>query len=318
MWFYGEQFEKKIPLGDWQYVMLRGIDFYDWMRSHFARRRAVDLLQAEVLRIEDDPVAPRVITPQATYLAKWVFDSRVLPGSIRVDRSRYHFLQQHFLGWEVETERDTFDSQAFTMFDFRTPQQGVMRFMYVLPFTARRALVEYTLFSESLLQQSEYETALREYLSSVLGIERYRVVDVEQNRIPMTDYFFPRRLGERVWAIGTLGGMVKPSSGYAFWRIWQDARQMAESLRRYGDPTHVRTAPRRYRWFDRVMLNVMYRQGHQTKQAFTALFRNNPPQRIFRFLNEANPWWQDILLLATLPLPPFLSAFVRTQVLRKT
>ncbi|NPV87601.1 MAG: Lycopene cyclase [Anaerolineae bacterium] len=318
MWFYGEGFEKKIPLGDWQYVMLRGIDFYDWMRAHFARCGGVDFVQAEVVRIEDDPLQPRVHTRDGNvYAAKWVFDSRVLPGSVQVDRKRYHLLQQHFLGWEVETEKQAFDAEALTLFDFRTPQHGVMRFMYVLPFSPQRALVEYTLFSENLLPQSEYETALKEYLASVVGVERYRVLDVEQNRIPMTDYPFPRRLGERVWAIGTLGGRVKPSSGYAFWRIWQDARQMADSLRRYGDPTHVHLSPRRYRWFDQVMLNVMYRQGHQTKRAFTALFRNNPPQRIFGFLNEANPWWEDILVLASLPLPPFLGAFLRTQILRK-
>jgi lycopene beta-cyclase len=40
-----------------------------------------------------------------------------------------------------------------------------MRFIYILPFSERRAMVEYTLFSADLLTRAEYEQALRDYLS---------------------------------------------------------------------------------------------------------------------------------------------------------
>ena len=36
-----------------------------------------------------------------------------------------------------------------------------MRFFYMLPFTERRALVEYTLFSAALLNREEYECAMK-------------------------------------------------------------------------------------------------------------------------------------------------------------
>jgi len=317
MWFFGENFESKIPLGKWRYVMIRGIDFYNWMRDQLGKTGKVDFIQAEVVRIEDDAENPMVITKDETYTANWVFDSRVLPGSIQIDRNRYHYLHQHFLGWEIETEKDVFDPDALTLFDFRTPQHGVMRFMYILPHSARRALVEYTLFSADLLSQEAYEHALREYLVNVLMVPEYRILDVEQNRIPMTDYPFPRRLGKRIWAIGTLGGRVKPSSGYAFWRIWKDAIAVAATVKQYNDPSRISLSPDRYAWFDQVMLNVMYRQGAITKKVFTWLFKNNPPERIFRFLNEENPLFEDVRVLLSLPIPPFIRSFWRTQIRKK-
>lgn len=317
LWFFGENFESKIPLGRWRYVMIRGIDFYNWMREQLGKTGRVDFVQAEVLRIVDDVERPIVETKDDAYTAGWVFDSRVLPGSIQIDRSRYHYLHQHFLGWEIETATDIFDPDALTLFDFRTPQKGVMRFMYILPHSARRALVEYTLFSADLLSQEEYEQALREYLADVLKVSDYHIQDVEQNRIPMTDYPFQRRLGKRIWAVGTLGGRVKPSSGYAFWRIWNDAIAVADSIRLYKDPARIPLTPARYAWFDQVMLNVMYRQGHLTRKAFTWLFKNNPPDRIFKFLNEDNPLFEDIKVLLSLPILPFFKSFWRTQIQRK-
>ena len=62
----------------------------------------------------------------------------------------YHHLNQHFRGWEIETDRPVFNPQLPTLFDFRTPQDGHMRFVYTLPFAENRALIEYTLFSAHL------------------------------------------------------------------------------------------------------------------------------------------------------------------------
>jgi hypothetical protein len=74
---------------------------------------------------------------------KWVFDSRFRLSRLQPDPARYHNLRQHFKGWEIETSNEAFNPQAATFLDFRTPQQGEMRFFYVLPFSERRALVEY-------------------------------------------------------------------------------------------------------------------------------------------------------------------------------
>lgn len=45
-----------------------------------------------------------------------------------------------------------------------------MRFFYVIPTSASEALVEYTLFSERLLELRQYEDALRSYIGDVLKV----------------------------------------------------------------------------------------------------------------------------------------------------
>ena len=156
---------------------------------------------------------------------------------------------------------------------------------------------------------------LKGYLEHTLAVGPYRILEEESGIIPMTDLPFPRRLGKRIMAIGTLGGRVKPSTGYAFARIQKDSEAIVASLVKKGHPFDVPTRPARYRWFDRTMLQVMYRRGNAMGDIFTQMFRRNSIQRIFRFLNEENTWAEDIRLLASLPVWPFLQAFLKVNLL---
>jgi lycopene beta-cyclase len=221
------------------------------------------------------------------------------------------------LGWEIETEQDTFDPGIATLFDFRTPQKETMRFMYILPFSPRRALVEYTLFSANLLDAAEYEHELRSYIQSVQKVTEYRVEAVERGIIPMSDQPFPRRAGKRILNIGTKGGRVKPSTGYSFLRSQRDTEAIVASLINSGHPFNIPKDSRVHFYLDSIMLNLMYRKGGRMKSIFTALFKNNPIQRLFRFLDEETGPVELLQVLLSVPPWPFLQAWFRLKVLRK-
>ncbi len=313
--FIGQGFDRRLDLGEFRYKMIRGIDFYEHTRRILANFPNVHFLQGQIERIDENSDEATVSIEGQSYTADWVFDSRILPGSISIDRSRYHDLKQHFLGYQVETEAPAFDPCTPTLFDFRIQPHGDMRFFYILPFSEREALVEFTLFSAKLLSEEEYRTELEGYLEHTLAVGPYRILEKESGIIPMTDRPFPRRLGKRIMAIGTLGGRVKPSTGYAFARIQKDSDAIVASLNKNGHPFDVQGGPARYRWFDRTMLQVMYRRGDEMGDYFTQLFRNNSIQRIFRFLNEENTWTEDVRLLSSLPIWPFLQAFLKVNLL---
>ena len=133
----------------------------------------------------------------------------------------------------------------------------------------------------------------------------------------MTDRPFNRRAGQHILAIGTKGGLVKPSSGYAFLRMQKDAAAIVNSLLTHGHPFDVPRSPWRYRLFDSIMLQVMYRQGHLMDRIFTNLFRNNSIHHIFRFLDETASFPENLRLLASLPPTPFIKALIRLKLLRK-
>ncbi len=203
----------------YRYRMIWGIDFYRSVSAELKTRSNVNFYFGEIGSIRDGVDFAEVELQDQIFRGRWVFNSLFRPGEFIPQPGRYTYLKQHFLGWEVEADRDVFDPSAFTMFDFRIPQQGAMRFFYVLPTTTRNALVEYTLFSGKVLEEEEYRSGLRDYLRDVLKVEQYRIAATEFGIIPMTDFPFPRRLGKRVLAIGTRGGRVKPSTGFAFRRI---------------------------------------------------------------------------------------------------
>jgi lycopene beta-cyclase len=230
---------------------------------------------------------------------------------------RYHHLNQHFRGWEIETDRPVFNPQLPTLFDFRTQQQGHMRFVYTLPFAENRALIEYTLFSSQLLTPDEYDAGLRTYIEDVLGIEQYAINHIEAGVIPMTDHPFPRRLGQRVMSIGTKGGRVKPSTGYAFLRIQRDSAAIVQSLVAHGQPFDIPARRGRYNLHDSILLNIMTHYPDNLKLIFTIMFKHNPIQRIFRFLDETATLGEEARFIASLPPWRFLQALFRLKVLRR-
>jgi len=332
--FTGGGLDAVLPLAPYRYAMLRGLDLYEHSRARFAALPNVTWLQGHVDSVGDGERGARVVVDGEPFTADWAFDSRwvgrdytsaraaAAAGLPTTDAGRHHYLQQHFLGWEIETDAPVFDPGVATLFDFRTPQRGAsgwdgMRFLYVLPFTERTALVEFTLFSAHLLAPSEYEAALRDYLTDVLGVTQWRVTATEAGVIPMTDQPFPRRDGRSVLRTGTRGGRVKASSGFAFLRTAQDSRAIVRSLVERGHPFDLPEPPRRYHLFDSILLQVLYRRGDLAERVFADLFGKNPTDRLLRFLDEEGSLVENLQLMATVPPLAFTGAWARLKLLRR-
>jgi len=56
------------------------------------------------------------------------------------------FLWQHFKGETIQFEKEVFETETARLMDFNVDQQKATAFMYVLPITKKKALVEYTVF----------------------------------------------------------------------------------------------------------------------------------------------------------------------------
>ena len=146
------------------------------------------------------------------------------------DNPKYQNLRQHFRGWLVETEKPFFNETQPTLFDFRVEQAGDCRFAYVLPFSETKALIEFTVFSDNLLEQNEYDSALRKYIAEVLRIEKFEILETEAGVIPMSDEPHESDPAPQVFRIGTAGGYVKSSTGYSFERTQRRLKSLVEDL----------------------------------------------------------------------------------------
>ncbi len=308
--FVGEQFDQEIDLGDYRYKLIRGIDLYRQARADLSTCPRVEFLQGEIEHIADNAEGADVLVGGCQYSGTWVFDSRFNPRAFNPDPTRYYGLRQYFKGWEIETAEPAFTPDVPTLLDFRTPQKGAMRFLYVLPFSHRRALIEYVATG-----RDNYDAALRAYIEQTLGIRLYRVVAKESGVSPMSDYAFPRRRGVHILNIGIRGGRIKPSTGYAFMRIQHDSRAIVDSLLTRGHPFALPPDSRRFRLHDTLMLHLMQTRGDEIKPIFTALFKNNPIERVLRFLDEQASPVENARLIATLPPGLFLRAMLENKAL---
>lgn len=305
LYVVADAFARKLDLGSYRYDMVRGGDFYRFAHSMLAAHPTVQFARGRVERIEDGPEAARVVVDGQSVVASWVFDSRFawsdLVRKTPAD-APFHTLKQEFAGWEIETTRDAFNPDLPTLMDFRTRQAEGLRFVHVLPLSRRRALVDFVSCAPDTLGSAALAGVLNDHLRDVAHVGHFCIVREERGMTPMTDHPFPRRIGHHVMTIGIHGGRAKPSTGYAYMRIQEDAHDIAHSLAEYGHPFAVPHEARRYRYFDAALLDLLQHRPEDAVAIFTALFQRNPAQRIFRFLDGEASIWENLQMVPRLPL----------------
>ncbi|GGF04777.1 lycopene cyclase family protein [Hymenobacter cavernae] len=303
--FRSPSFEQVFELDRYRYKMIRGLDFYQFAHEALKDNPQFTLVTGTVEALDNTAMGVIAHTSMGQITARYAFDSR--PPELTKNTAKYRYLLQHFVGWEVETEHDVFDPTTVEFMDFRGVQHQEARFIYVLPFSRRRALVEYTLFSSEVLPTVEYEAALRDYLSNTLGIKQFKIEAVEIGAIPMTDHPLPARAAPHIINLGTRAGRAKPSTGYAFRRIQAHTQRLVAALAVSGAPPKDPTGDQpQFHIFDTLLLDIMQRQGERTQAIFTELFQRNPLERILAFLDERTSWPDNLRIMNSVTPWPFL------------
>ncbi len=301
-----------LDLSPYKYKSLRGLDFYNHARDLLSGSAQFTWLQEEVLEVKESGNSVDVKTSSHTYSCSYVFDSRVDASFYEVDDA-YNRLLQHFKGWVIETPQPCFIEESFTMMDFRWKEAGTTSFMYVLPVSPTKALVEFTYFSPAMVEERVYEEKIRAYLKDELKLDSYTVEETEFGIIPMSDFPFERGSSPRVIKIGTAGGWVKPSTGYSFKNGGRLSLKIVENLKS-GLPPASLLFSRKHRWYDRLLVDVLMKQNDIGPQLFSQMYRKNKVQQIFRFLDDETTLLEDIRIIASFSPWPFLKALVRTSI----
>ena len=298
--------EQRIDLDPYRYKTIRGRDFYRCARGLLADRPSIEFADGHIDSIEDGERAATVRFDDNEVTGTWVFDSLLEPAQAM--NNGFTRLKLTFVGWEIETSEPSFDADVMTFMDFRTPQRDDLRFIYVLPFAANRALVEYTAFTTGRISGSEARAALTAYLESVVGLQQFSILSQEGGCLPVTDQPYPRRLSKRVMAVGIKGGRLKPTTGYAFTRVKADSDAIVASLLQRGHPFDVPQDEPSFRWLDSIMLRVMAKHGGDMHAIMETFFAKNPAERVLSFLDEEATPLDILQLMATLPAAKFVEA----------
>jgi len=141
---------------------------------------------------------------------------------------------QKFVGWEIETAEPAPSlGRNPTLMDACVQQLDGYRFVYVLPMSSTRFLVEDTYFSRDPMITPEVVAGrLRAYLSD-RGIRGYTIVREERGVLPMPWTAGPEMAGEdsTPLALGYRAGLFHPATGYSLGIGAQTAERLAIALR---------------------------------------------------------------------------------------
>jgi lycopene beta-cyclase len=307
-YFYAPEKEIDLNLLPYRYKMLRAIDFYEYGKKQILKNTHVTWLNDEVMEVgTGSPIS--IKGQNDTYTATHVFDSRIPPAFLD-ETDKYTRLLQHFKGWVIETPQDTFDPERFTMMDYRLTWPGTTSFTYVLPINAKKALIEFTFFSPELIKEEGYDKMLKKYISEMLEIEEFKLLEEEQGIIPMSDFPFERYSKGNHIRIGTAGGWVKPSSGYAFKNCERYAHKLVRNLEQ-GKPANKGLIHPRFRWYDSILLGVLSERNDYGPELFSTMFSKNDIQFIFSFLDDESTLLKDIQMMARFEKWPFMKSLFR-------
>ena len=321
---HAESFSKELPTSPFSYKMIQGIDFYNYVMTAAKLKPNVHWVEAAITNITE----ANADQPQKEVLLEWdggsakakfAFTS-ILPFQMNnlASASKYDsrnqlsihlpFLWQHFKGRTVTFDQPVFDQKVARLMDFNVPQHGATAFMYLLPINEMQALVEYTLFSDQILAISEYDKVLNEYLAKHYPDFTYTIQHEEIGAIPMTQQIFSN-YNAPIYPIGALGLAIKASTGYAFQFIQQQCKSIVAQLEQ-GSAINTNVHNTRHRFYDAVLLHVLFYHKMEGAQIFKRIFAKNNAATVFKFLSNTSTIWEDIQIMRSLPTRIFLPAAI--------
>lgn len=311
---FAQQEEVELNLQPFTYKMLPSINFYTYAYQQIENAEHMHLLYEAVLDLKENTTSVEILTATENYSAQLVFNSQI--PSIKDIRKKADFtLLQHFKGWFIETNKPVFNPEEFVMMDYRYKEKDQTSFMYVLPISSTKALVEYTYFTPHLVNDERYEHFLKKYIKEKLAIEEYQITDTEQGIIPMSTYNFNANSTQKIIQIGTAGGWVKASSGYSFKNAEKKAAKLVANLKN-NQPLSQGLFQPKYKHYDALFLDVLCKHNALGELVFYKLYAKNNIQTLLKFLDEDTSFAEDFKIIQSLTSMVFIKAFFR-HVLRE-
>ena len=294
---------RSLPTAPFEYKMIQGIDFYQYVSDFAKGFDNVEWVASKIFSIDSiNASSARVNWEGSSANAEFVFSS------INGERIQSK-LWQHFKGIVVEFDNAVFDDTVARLMDFNVPQMDATAFMYLLPLTDKKALVEYTLFSPTILASAEYDHVLDAYMEEHYKGVAYQIQHSEIGAIPMTSKKLTSNDGAVV-SIGTMGDAVKASTGYAFQFIQKQTQQIVSQLK-LNQALNPAVHHTRHQFYDAVLLYILEHQKMAGDEIFARIFKKNTAATVFKFLSNTSTLLDDIKIMTSLPTQIFLPAAIK-------
>ncbi len=295
-----------LDCGSTPYHMLAAQDFYAAAQASIDRQPNIALRRGTLVVGEPSRSGGvwNIRTSAGDVTARSVVDTR----PPRLPRRDGAALWQSFYGQEIECSAAVFDPLSMDLMNFLAPDPRHVPFVYVLPVTPTRALIEVTVFGATPCPPRELSERLEAAVAERVGDASFTTLRSEHGILPMGLNEAPRSADKSSVRVGVMAGGARPSTGYAFQRIQRWAGECARALVSNGHPIAHRPDPLPLRVMDRIFLDVLRADPSRGGALFFSLFSRVDPARVIRFLSGDGSVVDSLAVVAAMPVSPFVRA----------
>jgi lycopene beta-cyclase len=290
---------------DTPYLMLPSDIFYKHTLSAIKSNTQIQLINGEKLI---DEVQKRDVwqIQTSTFLATAsnVVDTR----PVKAVSKKVSLMWQSFVGYEVELDAALFTEDKMVLMDFDSNFKEGLAFIYCLPTSNNKALIEYTVFSKDLFVAEQLKNHLIEKISKYTDNATYKILRQEAGILPMGNKLIQQKEDPSYLFAGLFAGAARPSSGYAFQRIQAWAKECAKELVIYQRIKSFKKDSWIQEWMDLLFITVIKKNPIIGAKVFVELFKNCDIKTVANFMSDHSSLWDKLKIVASLPALTFLMA----------
>ena len=234
----------------------------------------------------------QVNSSEGNFYSKYIVDSRP---KIEKNEIKSAYIQQAFIGSEIEVKSNYFNKYEATIMSFSKNKKET-EFIYQLPFTKKRALVETTLFSKS----PDLKKLQQKHTRNLKKYGDYKILKGERGIIPMA--LIEAKKNKRIMKVGMAAGMVRASSGYSMRKIanWVLGHK-GKTLKKNNLLSFSYSPNPLLDFFDKIFLAVLKNHPNKSPNLFINLFEKSSHKSLIKFLSDTPSWKDNLNVVLSMP-----------------
>ena len=234
----------------------------------------------------------QVNSSEGNFYSKYIVDSRP---KIEKNEIKSAYIQQAFIGSEIEVKSNYFNKYEATIMSFSKNKKET-EFIYQLPFTKKRALVETTLFSKS----PDLKKLQQKHTRNLKKYGDYKILKGERGIIPMA--LIEAKKNKRIMKVGMSAGMVRASSGYSMRKIanWVLGHK-GKTLKKNNLLSYSYSPNPLLDFFDKIFLAVLKNHPNKSPNLFINLFEKSNHKSLIKFLSDTPSWKDNLNVVLSMP-----------------
>ncbi len=234
----------------------------------------------------------QVNSSEGNFYSKYIVDSRP---KIEKNEIKSAYIQQAFIGSEIEVKSNYFNKYEATIMSFSKNKKET-EFIYQLPFTKKRALVETTLFSKS----PDLKKLQQKHTRNLKKYGDYKILKGERGIIPMA--LIEAKKNKRIMKVGMAAGMVRASSGYSMRKIanWVLGHK-GKTLKKNNLLSFSYSPNPLLDFFDKIFLAVLKNHPNKSPNLFFNLFEKSSHKSLIKFLSDTPSWKDNLNVVLSMP-----------------